>query len=331
MLTQTTGKFTGYSRAAFPYILASKDDQMIYSTDCVPNDFRLSDPDHLKSCSIDALYSHWLGRQRKGLSPFIVLGAGPLHSVPEKMSKKAKGKQKVRYQSVHTSDDSGVENSDGRGLDTEGGGSGSETEEGPEVKKPPAPKIGPPKRKAFHREPTSQEAGPSNPTPIKDRSNKKPPPPMQREESPYLDSGPSQPTEAKDPKQGVGSDSKSTRKIGGVGSRVSLGKKKCPPDAGINFFNLRKRFRRRVRTVGRRRKVEIGSKMSQRARHCSSMGLLPAIVERGSWTRTRRWSVHLNLRRPRVERYLRSLEEISKQKNPVRLVISSNLAENTIH
>ena len=59
--------------------MASKDDQIIYSPDCVPEGFKLSDPDHLNGFKIGALYMHWLQRQKKGLSPFIVLKGHPHH------------------------------------------------------------------------------------------------------------------------------------------------------------------------------------------------------------------------------------------------------------
>jgi hypothetical protein len=89
----------GNSKSAFPFTLASKDDQKIYSVDCAPKDFRLSDPDHLPTFKIEALYRHWLGRQRKGLKPFIVLSGNPHHQIfaKSKKSEKSKGKDKIRY------------------------------------------------------------------------------------------------------------------------------------------------------------------------------------------------------------------------------------------
>ena len=84
----------------FPYILAAKDDQTIYSPDCVPEGFTLSDPDHLTGSNIIALYRHWLERQNRWLSPFIVLNAHPNHVVILKNSQKSqkdKGKQKMKY------------------------------------------------------------------------------------------------------------------------------------------------------------------------------------------------------------------------------------------
>jgi hypothetical protein len=120
-----TGDFTGNSISLFPYLLAAKDDQKIYSEDCVPEGFVLSDPDHLKAFDIEALYSHMLGRQKKGLSPFIVLSASPQHVVIQKKksqtSKKAgsKGKGKMRY----------VEIDDMMDVDEEDKGKGEKKEE----------------------------------------------------------------------------------------------------------------------------------------------------------------------------------------------------------
>ena len=102
-----TGDFTGNSRAAFPYLLAAKPDQKIFSPDSVPKDFTLSDPDHLNAFKIEALYHHLLDRQKKGLSPFVVLNPGPLHGAFGKKAQKsgkAKGKQKILYVEVGSED-----------------------------------------------------------------------------------------------------------------------------------------------------------------------------------------------------------------------------------
>jgi hypothetical protein len=99
-----TGEFTGNKIAAFPYILASKEDQIIYSAECVPGGFSLSDPDHLPAFKIETLYTHWLTRQSKKLPPFIVLNPGPLH-ISAKKSEKVKGKKKMEYEEVSTDDD----------------------------------------------------------------------------------------------------------------------------------------------------------------------------------------------------------------------------------
>jgi hypothetical protein len=66
----------------------------------------LSDPDHLTAFHIDALYVHWLGRQKKGLSPFVVINGGPHHRTSAKTSQKGKEKQKVAYVDVDTDDES---------------------------------------------------------------------------------------------------------------------------------------------------------------------------------------------------------------------------------
>jgi hypothetical protein len=130
---QMTGEFTGNSRASFPYSLAAKEDQTIFSPDCVPEGFTLSDPDHLSGVKIVALYSHWLIRQREGLSAFIVLKASPNHGVSgsKKKSEDQKGKGKIKYVDVSTDE----EGSEGRNSN------GDE-----ELR--PAVKIGPPKPKA---------------------------------------------------------------------------------------------------------------------------------------------------------------------------------------
>ena len=61
-LTKIIGEFTGSSRSAFPYGLAAKDSQDIFSTELVPPEgFCLGDPDHLNASDVNALYHHWLG------------------------------------------------------------------------------------------------------------------------------------------------------------------------------------------------------------------------------------------------------------------------------
>lgn len=114
-LTKGTGKFTGYSRSAFPYILAAKEDQNIFSDECTPKKFQLMDPDHLTSSEIDSLYNHWAGRQRKGLQPFIILNASPQHAAFVKKSEKVKGKREIPYVEVSEDEDSEKDDSDGLG------------------------------------------------------------------------------------------------------------------------------------------------------------------------------------------------------------------------
>jgi hypothetical protein len=104
-LTIITGDFTGSSTSAFPYTLASKDDQEIYSSDCAPKKFCLSDPDHYSAFKINSLYTHWLGRQDKGLQPFIILNANPRHGRFVKKSQKSKGKAKAEYIDVNSEED----------------------------------------------------------------------------------------------------------------------------------------------------------------------------------------------------------------------------------
>ena len=79
-LTLRTGEFIGSKTAGFPFVLAAKEDQTIYSPECIHEGFSLSDPDHLLGSGIISLYWHWLEHQKKkGLVPFIVLNPSPLH------------------------------------------------------------------------------------------------------------------------------------------------------------------------------------------------------------------------------------------------------------
>jgi len=125
--------------------LAAKEDQTIFSPDCIPEDFTLSDPDHLPAFKINRLCNHWWGRQRKGLAPFIVLNASPNHGVrsSKKKSEDRKGKGKLKYVGIDDDAD----------------------EEGPTEEMPPAVKIGPPKRKGkkmpLRTEDSLQVTGPS--------------------------------------------------------------------------------------------------------------------------------------------------------------------------
>src|ERR1700679_174722 len=106
LLIQITGEFTKNKHAAFPYSLASKEDQTIFSQDSVPAGFTLSDPDHLPSFKIESLYIHLLARQKKKLSPFVILNASPQHQASILKSAKSKGKRKMDYVEVHSDDDS---------------------------------------------------------------------------------------------------------------------------------------------------------------------------------------------------------------------------------
>ena len=91
-----TGDFIGSKTAGFLFVLAAKEDQMIYSPECVPEGFSLSDPDHLPGLGIISLYQHWLEHQKKGLALFIVLNPSPLHGPMFKKSDKAQGKRKEK-------------------------------------------------------------------------------------------------------------------------------------------------------------------------------------------------------------------------------------------
>jgi hypothetical protein len=107
LLTIVVGKFTGYKKAAFPYLLAAKDGQNVYSPECVPANFSLGDPDHLTGFKISSLYNHWLSRQQKKLQPFIVLNAGPLHHTLVSKTEKPKGKKrKLEYVPVSSNEPS---------------------------------------------------------------------------------------------------------------------------------------------------------------------------------------------------------------------------------
>lgn len=166
-LTLGLGEFTGHKRAAFPYLLASKEDQKIYSPECVPEGFSLSDPDHLTGFKISNLYNHWLRRQQKKLQPFIVLNSGPLHHMAAGKSEKGKGKKKVDWEEVSTSSD------------------GGESENEDAVTNPP--KFGPPRGAKSKTKPSTQldaslEAGPSRTAPGKK------PPKSRRGNSPLPDS-----------------------------------------------------------------------------------------------------------------------------------------------
>lgn len=166
-LKQLTGDFTGNSRASFPFTLAATEDQTIYSPDSVPEGFTLKDPDHTTAPNINALYTHWIARQRKGLVPLVILNAGPLHAHLVKKSAKVKGKKKMEYVEVDTEDD-GLQDEVDRGNTPDGG----EGESGEEL---PVPKIGPPTGKGRNRrvEDRNQVAGPSEKPPLKPKRKEK--------------------------------------------------------------------------------------------------------------------------------------------------------------
>ena len=136
-LISRSGEFTDHSRASFPYILAAKDGQRIYSPDCVPEGFTLSDPDHLTGAQIFNLCLHWSARQQKGLAPFIILNPGPNHSVkrPKMKAAASKGKKK---EYVDVSDDEENDNEE----DARGGSNG-----GKDGEQEMPLKVGPPRKK----------------------------------------------------------------------------------------------------------------------------------------------------------------------------------------
>jgi len=185
-------------------MLASKDDQSIFSKDSAPKGFRLNDPDHLTIFQIDALYHHLLVRQRQGLQPFVILNAGPLHARSTKKSEKAKGKQRAEQTYVDADDNdvseresdlesNGMPVDDDEEADDEdrelGSGSGSgggsdegksDSDSGSDVESERrSTKFGPPigkgVRAAPSRKPIQNQnsiAGPSKPTPQKKKDAK---------------------------------------------------------------------------------------------------------------------------------------------------------------
>ena len=111
---------------------------MMYSPDCVPEVFSLSNPDHLTGFKISNLYHHWLAHQRKKLQPFIVINPGPLHEMLVRKSKKSKMKKK-EYVPVSSDEDKSATGSDGEGGETKENELKDQCE--------PLPKFGPPHRK----------------------------------------------------------------------------------------------------------------------------------------------------------------------------------------
>jgi hypothetical protein len=140
--------------------LASKEDQTIYCEESVPKGFILSDPDHLQGTQIESLYSHWLGRQKKKLRPFIILNASPQHQFSVRKSAKAKGKKRqIDYVPVSTSGEEDSSGDDESNLDEE------DREEG---QISPPIKVGPPNRKsAKNISERNEGSSKAPPTPIK--------------------------------------------------------------------------------------------------------------------------------------------------------------------
>lgn len=134
--------------------MASQDGQKIFSLDCVPNDFALGDPDHLKSFEIDSLYNHWRRRQSKGMAPFIVLSSSPQHGSAEKTTERvSEKKREIGYYDVNSDDEDAKSQGDavedfekevGEEDSMKGvGEDNSEKEVGDKLQRPP--KFGPPR------------------------------------------------------------------------------------------------------------------------------------------------------------------------------------------
>lgn len=163
ILRDITGEFTGSSTSAFPYSLSAKTDQTIFSPECVPDGFCMSDPDHLTTWQINLLYAHWLKRQDERLAPLIILNASPIHAVSIKRSKKWKGKAKMEYVDVNTSDEDVTEEGDDE----------EEEDEDMDDNVAPVTKYGPPAGKRKQKPSSgpcaahSTVAGPSTAPPLK--------------------------------------------------------------------------------------------------------------------------------------------------------------------
>ena len=97
LLKDITGDFTGSSTSSFPYSLSAKDDQSIFSPECVPDGFCLSNPDHLTMAQINHLYIHWMKRQAEGLAPLIILNASPLHEGHSRSQQKARPRPRFTH------------------------------------------------------------------------------------------------------------------------------------------------------------------------------------------------------------------------------------------
>jgi hypothetical protein len=142
-------------------MLSKQPDQNIYATECVPEGFVLSDPDHLTSSQINSLYNHWLDRQNQGLEPFIIRNPNPSHrrKVKKVPKAKGKGKEKASWVDVKT-DDEDV---------------GSELDD---AVISPATKIGPPTKKTKRKDYPNAIAGssklpPTSPLPPVNKASKK--------------------------------------------------------------------------------------------------------------------------------------------------------------
>ena len=148
-------------------VLQQKKDQNIISPESVPENFTLSDPDHLDIPQINSLYNHWLDRQCKGLPPFVVINPSPLHAhLVKKSSTVKQGKKKKIYVPVRSDDESVKDCDDGNSDAADFGKNGEWAEDEQEITK--VVRQGPPKKR--NAKPTYNKdgrqpnalAGPSN-------------------------------------------------------------------------------------------------------------------------------------------------------------------------
>jgi hypothetical protein len=128
-LRDVTGDLTGSSTSGFPYNLPAKNDQTIFSPECVPDGLCLSDPDHLPSVQINRLNAHWLKQQDQGLAPLVILNASPLHGVSIKRSEKGKAKAKVDWVDITSDEEEEKEEEEEEELQNEQNEQGHEEEE----------------------------------------------------------------------------------------------------------------------------------------------------------------------------------------------------------
>jgi hypothetical protein len=121
----------------------------VYSQESAPEGFSLIDPDHLTGAQATSLYNHWLERQRKGLEPFIIINAGPLHAMPSQKPSNGKGrkKEKPQYLDVTTDEESVGDSSAENDCDAKTADVDAEEEEeevDAEEEAPAVVKYGPP-------------------------------------------------------------------------------------------------------------------------------------------------------------------------------------------
>ena len=81
-----------------------KDDQKIYSPDCVPEGFSLSDPEHLTGFKISNLYHHWLYVKKENAALLLLWTQDLIHQIFVRKSEKLKGKKK-KYEPASSFDE----------------------------------------------------------------------------------------------------------------------------------------------------------------------------------------------------------------------------------